>query len=81
MLEFDGRKLCQSLAQGRYFAKKFKLVGSNDFEAALCDEYVDTAKELLAAWLPAFFARDAENKEEAIKQCMEKNGRTISQKV
>lgn len=46
MLEVEGRKLCQSLAMQRYFAKKFNLVGSNDFEAAQIDEYVDSSKEV-----------------------------------
>lgn len=47
MLEFDGRKICQSLAMQRYFAKKFNLVGSDDWEAAQIDEYVDSSKDFL----------------------------------
>jgi hypothetical protein len=46
LVEFDGKKLAQSLAISRYFAKKVQLVGNDDFEAAECDEYVDTSKEL-----------------------------------
>ncbi|XP_035715592.1 glutathione S-transferase [Folsomia candida] len=42
LMEFEGKKLNQSLTISRYFAKKFHLAGSNDFEAGLCDEYVDT---------------------------------------
>jgi len=47
MLEVDGKRLCQSLAITRYVAKKFDLVGVDDFEAAQCDEYVDTVRELM----------------------------------
>lgn len=47
MVEFEGKMLCQSLAMQRYFARKFDLIGSTEFEAALCDEYVDSALELM----------------------------------
>lgn len=47
MLEVEGRRLCQSAAITRYLAKKFNLAGSDDWESALCDEYVDTVREIM----------------------------------
>ncbi|OXA41413.1 Glutathione S-transferase [Folsomia candida] len=69
LMEFEGKKLNQSLTISRYFAKKFDLAGSNDFEAALCDEYVDTLIDYIkqvqsddvnnyAAWLPILMEQD-----------------------
>jgi hypothetical protein len=31
----------QSAAVARYLARKFKLAGSDEYEAYLCDQYVD----------------------------------------
>lgn len=48
LLEFgDGRKLTQSAAITRYFAKKHNLVPKDDFEGALCDEFVDAARDFM----------------------------------
>jgi len=47
MLEIEGKRLFQSIAITRFLAKKVGLVGSNDFEAAQCDEYVDATRELM----------------------------------
>ncbi|ODM96385.1 Transcription initiation factor TFIID subunit 8 [Orchesella cincta] len=53
LVEFDGKKLTQSLAITRYFAKKFGLVPTkDDFQAALCDEYVDASRDFMTAWTP-----------------------------
>lgn len=47
LAEFDGKKLCQSMAITRYFARKCNLVPADLYEAALCDEYVDSIKEFM----------------------------------
>ncbi|CAG7652647.1 unnamed protein product, partial [Allacma fusca] len=47
LLEFSGKKLVQSTAIARYLAQEFRLTGKDRFEAALCDEYVDTVKDVL----------------------------------
>lgn len=56
LIEFEGKKLAQSLAITRYFAKKFNLVGSNDFEAALTDEYVDSVRDFNTGIFNATFS-------------------------
>ena len=48
MLEINGQPLCQSQAIARYLAKKFKLTGATDLEAAKCDEIVDAIVDLNA---------------------------------
>lgn len=50
--EFDGKKLNQSLAITRFFARKHNLVPKDEYEAALCDEYIDTCKDLMSGKLP-----------------------------
>jgi len=66
LIEFDGKKLAQSLAITRYFARKFNLVGADDFEAAQCDEYVDTCREFLTAWVPIVMEKDPEKAKEKV---------------
>jgi len=41
LLEVDGKPLAESGAICRYLARQFDLVGSSEFEAAKCEEYVD----------------------------------------
>ncbi|ODN02408.1 Glutathione S-transferase 1 [Orchesella cincta] len=67
----NGLKLGQSLAIVRYLAKKFKLVGETDAEAAKCDEYADVFKDLLQEIYPLWSA-DEEKKVEIKAAFMEK---------
>lgn len=46
-VEFEGKVLSSSSALLRFFAKRFKLVPEDDYEAALCDEYVDSTFEFM----------------------------------
>jgi len=69
VIEFEGKKLAQSLAITRYFAKKFKLVPQDDFQAALCDEYVDATRDYFMSWVPILKEEDAAKKEQ-LKQEM-----------
>ncbi|CAG7730828.1 unnamed protein product, partial [Allacma fusca] len=58
MLEFDGKRLVQSLAISRYLAKQFDLVGKNDFEAAQADEIVDACRDMLIMYMIHFHEQD-----------------------
>lgn len=42
VLEINGQVLAQSLAICKYLGRKFNLIGSDEFEASKCDEYVDS---------------------------------------
>lgn len=48
LVEFEGKTLNQSLAATRYFARRCGLVPEDEFEAALCDEYMDSVKDFTA---------------------------------
>ncbi|CAL8122957.1 unnamed protein product [Orchesella dallaii] len=71
LIEFEGKKLAQSLAMTRYFAKRFNLVPQDDFEAALCDEYVDATRDLYTAWVPALREEDANKREKILEETYE----------
>ena len=45
ILEVDGKVYGQSNAIARYLAKKYNLVGKNEFESLKCDEIVDAFKD------------------------------------
>jgi glutathione S-transferase len=64
LAEFDGKTLAQSLAITRYFARKYNLVPKDDYEAALCDEFVDTIREFVTAWFAVKSESDPAKKEE-----------------
>lgn len=46
VLEVDGQRVHQSVAIGRYLAKRVGLAGSNDWESLQIDSAVDTVNEL-----------------------------------
>jgi len=73
VLEMDGHKLCQSVAMGRYLARKHNLTGASDFEAAQCDMYVDGAQDLIPKLRPAvmaWFAGDKAKMKEEMDELM-----------
>lgn len=47
ILEFDGKILAQSITICRCLAEKYNLTGSNDWEKAKCDEYVDVLTDIV----------------------------------
>ncbi len=47
ILEFEGKVIAQSITICRYLARKYNFAGSNHWESALCDEYVDALNDLL----------------------------------
>jgi glutathione S-transferase len=65
ILEFEGKQITQSLAITRYLARRYKLVGKDDFEAAKCDELADGAKDFFLLWVPSY-REDDEVKKQAI---------------
>ncbi|CAL8122955.1 unnamed protein product [Orchesella dallaii] len=71
LVEFDGKKLGQSLAITRYFAKKFDLVPKDDFQAALCDEYVDACRDFSSSWMRAVLEKDESKRAEIMKEIYE----------
>ncbi|XP_068085135.1 glutathione S-transferase [Anabrus simplex] len=60
LLEVDGKEVYQSAAIGRYLAKQFNLLGSNDWEALQIDCTVDTITDLRLAILGAYIYEENE---------------------
>lgn len=48
VLEVDGKQLAQASALNRYLARRFNLVGENEYESAKCDEFVDAIKDYIS---------------------------------
>jgi len=52
-LEIDGKvRITQSVAIGRYLAKKFNLIPNDDLQSAKCDAMVDAVNDLRILWRP-----------------------------
>jgi len=71
VLEFDGKQLSQSASISRYLAKKYKLAGADELEAAKCDEYVDALGDLRKDWGKFHFESDETKKAELKKTLLE----------
>jgi len=71
VLEVDGESLAESTAICRFLAKRFKLTGSNELEAAKCDEYVDAMMDTRAQWKAFYFEADESKKAEMKKKFLE----------
>ena len=67
-MEFDGRKFSQSLAIGRYLARKYGLVGSDEFEELKADEYVDQMRDYFTKWVPLFYESTPQDKKDELKK-------------
>ncbi|XP_037052163.1 glutathione S-transferase-like isoform X2 [Bradysia coprophila] len=48
--DHPGQMISQSMAIARFLAKRFNLVGDNDFESAKCDELCDALKDYVSTW-------------------------------
>lgn len=46
VLEIDGKPVAQSNAVARYLARKYDLMGKNEWDAMICDVLVDTLGDL-----------------------------------
>uniref|UniRef100_UPI001438F0E8 hematopoietic prostaglandin D synthase-like n=1 Tax=Bombus vancouverensis nearcticus TaxID=2705178 RepID=UPI001438F0E8 len=49
VLEIDGKPVAQSNAVARYLARKYDLMGKDEWDAMICDELVDTLGDLKQA--------------------------------
>lgn len=58
VLEYEGVKLPQSLAIGRFLARQFNLAGKDNFEQAKVDAVVDTIVDGALKFIPARFETD-----------------------
>lgn len=47
VLEVDGNTIAQSTTIARFLARRFNLVGSNEFEQSKCEELVDSAVDFM----------------------------------
>jgi glutathione S-transferase len=68
VLEFNGVKLPQSLAIGRFLAKQFQLAGKDNFEQAKVDAVVDTINDLTAVNIPIHREQDQAKKQELLQK-------------
>ena len=68
VLEYNGTKLPQSGAIGRFLAKQFNLAGKDNFEQAEVDAVVDTINDAVAGYIPIRGASDEAKKKEIAKK-------------
>jgi len=64
VLEVDGTQLTQSHSIARFLARRFKIAGRNNLEAAQADAYVDLVYELMDGMTASFYETDPEKKKE-----------------
>ena len=57
-LEFEGKRLPQSMSIARYLAREFSLAGKNSEEQCKADAIVDTVAEVFEPLLKVAMARD-----------------------
>merc|ERR1712088_900086 len=62
MLEYDGRKIDQSVAMARFVARENGLAGKNNFEAAQADMLVDCLSDMQNKFAPIFKKKDEAKK-------------------
>jgi len=74
ILEVNGQYLAQTLTIARYLARKLKLTGANEWEAAKCDEVVDAVQDFVMLYKDGWTTKDEEKKKEIINEAT-KNGR------
>ncbi|CAG9538913.1 unnamed protein product [Cercopithifilaria johnstoni] len=68
VLEVDGKMLSQSTAIALYLAKKFDLVGENDWEFAQVEELFSVATDLIRHIAPWYKCEDAAKKKELMAE-------------
>ncbi|XP_033363122.1 hematopoietic prostaglandin D synthase-like [Bombus vosnesenskii] len=64
VLEINGKPVAQSNAVARYLARKYDLMGKDEWDAMICDELVDTLGDLKqgeTTWADFVFAAALEN--------------------
>ena len=73
LLEEDGKQLGGSTIIARYLGEKFGLAGENAFENALLANVVDAAMDLLQELGIAWFEKDEDRKQKAVKKLKEES--------
>merc|ERR1712061_499784 len=69
-LEYDGKKIVQSIAMARFVARENGLAGKNNLEGALADMLVDCMSDLLNKFVPVMFEKDEAKKKEMAEKFM-----------
>jgi len=72
VLQVGEKTLCQSNTIARYLAKKYKLVGDDDWEAAKMDELADALTDFRGEWRKHFTEQD-ETKKAELKKNFDEN--------
>ncbi|CAF1344200.1 unnamed protein product [Rotaria sordida] len=72
VLEFNGKKLPQSLAIANFLAKQFQLTGRDNFEQAKVEAVVETIKDLITKYIPVRWEDDEIKKEELKNEFLNK---------
>ena len=67
VLEYNGKKIPQSISIARFLAKQFGLAGKDNLEQAQVDSVVDTIGDCVTKYVVARFEKDPEKKEAALK--------------
>ncbi|XP_067932282.1 hematopoietic prostaglandin D synthase-like [Watersipora subatra] len=71
VLEVDGKMICESNAICRYLAREFGLYGSNNWEAAICDQILETIAAIVQSAVQLkFSAKTEEDKAECLKKAI-----------
>ncbi|XP_067932285.1 hematopoietic prostaglandin D synthase-like [Watersipora subatra] len=71
ILEVDGKMMCESGAICRYLAREFGLYGSDNWEAAICDQILDTVDSVFQNIVQIkFTAKTEEAKATAMKNAV-----------
>jgi glutathione S-transferase len=71
VLQVGDKQLAQSSTIGRYLARKYKLTGEDDVEAAKCDELIDALSDVRQEWRKFFMESDEGKKAELKKTLLE----------
>merc|ERR1712088_256373 len=73
MLEYDGKKIVQSIAMARFIAREYGLSGKNNFEAAQADMLVDCMSDIQNKFGPIFREKDEAKKKEMTEKFMKED--------
>jgi glutathione S-transferase len=66
----NGKTLTQSLAVCRYFARRYNLVPSDPYQAALCDEYVDAVSDIVGVLRPVVYLPEGDDKKQKMAEAI-----------
>ncbi|CAG7837520.1 unnamed protein product [Allacma fusca] len=67
LLEFEGRRLVQSLAISRFLARRYNLAGKDEYESAECDQIVDACRDIYVMFVAFFREKDETKRKEGME--------------